>query len=134
MAITHSKVDIVTVGAGWTSGIMGWKLGSAGYKLVALEQGPARWGNPDFKHNHDGLRYRIRKAMMVNLRQETWTWRPNPRLAALPIRQYGSFMPGNGNGGASVHWTGSSGAFFPPISSIARTTSSATARTRSRPT
>ncbi|MFN8467112.1 MAG: GMC family oxidoreductase [Caldilineaceae bacterium] len=113
MAITHSKVDVVTVGAGWTSGIMGWKLGSAGYKLVALEQGPARWGNPDFQHNHDGLRYRIRKAMMVNLRQETWTWRPNPRLAALPIRQYGSFQPGNGNGGASVHWTGQFWRFLP---------------------
>ncbi len=69
--------------------------------------------NPDFAHNHDGLRYRVRKAMMVNLRQETWTWRPNPKLSALPIRQYGSFHPGSGNGGASVHWTGQLWRFLP---------------------
>ncbi|MEZ4869290.1 MAG: GMC family oxidoreductase [Caldilineaceae bacterium] len=109
----QKKVDIVTIGAGWTSGIMGWKLGSAGYKMVALEQGPARWGNPDFEHNHDGLRYRIRKAMMFDLSKETWTWRPNPKLSALPIRQFGSFMPGNGTGGASVHWTAQFWRFLP---------------------
>lgn len=109
----QKKVDIVTIGAGWTSGIMGWKLGRAGYKLVALEQGPARWGNPDFEHNHDGLRYRIRKAMMFDLSKETWTWRPNPKLSALPIRQFGSFMPGNGTGGASVHWTAQFWRFLP---------------------
>lgn len=113
MAITHKKVDVVTIGAGWTSGVMGWKLGSAGHRVVAIEQGPARWGNPDFVHNHDGLRYRIRKAMMFNLSQETWTWRPNPKLAALPIRQFGSFMPGNGTGGASVHWTAQLWRFLP---------------------
>lgn len=113
MAITHRKVDIVTVGAGWTSGIMGWKLGGAGYKLVALEQGPARWATPDFEHNHDGLRFRIRKALMFNLSNETWSWRPNPKLPSLPIRQFGSFMPGNGTGGASVHWTAQFWRFLP---------------------
>jgi gluconate 2-dehydrogenase alpha chain len=109
----QKKVDIVTIGAGWTSSILGWKLGAAGYKLVALEQGPARWGNPDFEHNHDGLRYRIRKAMMFELNKETWTWRPNPKMPSLPIRQFGSFMPGNGNGGASVHWTAQLWRFLP---------------------
>jgi gluconate 2-dehydrogenase alpha chain len=113
MAIVHKKVDVVTLGAGWTSSILGWKLGSAGYHVLALEQGPDRWASPDFEHNHDGLRYRIRKAMMVNLRQETWTWRPNPKLPSLPIRQYGSFHPGNGTGGASVHWTGQFWRFLP---------------------
>lgn len=112
MAI-QKKVDIVTVGAGWTSGIMGWKLGAAGKTIVALEQGPARWGNPDFEHNHDGLRYRVRKGMMNNLSQETWTWRPNPKTPSLPIRQYGSFMPGNGTGGASIHWTAQLWRFLP---------------------
>ena len=113
MAITHPKVDVVTVGAGWTSGIMGWKLGSAGHTVVAIEQGPARWTQPDFEHNHDGLRYRVRKAMMFNLERETWTWRPNPKLPALPIRQFGSFMPGRGTGGASVHWTAQFWRFLP---------------------
>ena len=38
----QKKVDVVTIGAGWTSGILGGKLGSAGHKVVALEAGPVR--------------------------------------------------------------------------------------------
>ncbi len=49
MAIKHKKVDVVTLGAGWTSSIMGWKLGSAGYNVVALEQGPRRCGEPGLR-------------------------------------------------------------------------------------
>src|SRR5436189_298464 len=44
--------------------------------------------------------------MMVDLARETWTWRPNPRSPALPMRQYGSFNPGEGLGGAAIHWSG----------------------------
>lgn len=111
--ITHRKVDVATIGAGWTSAVMGWKLGSAGHSVVALEQGPMRWADPDFAHNHDGLRFRVRKALMFDLTDETWTWRPNPNLPALPIRQFGSFMPGRGLGGASVHWTAQFWRFLP---------------------
>ncbi len=113
MAITHPKVDVVTVGAGWTSGIMGWKLGSAGYKVTAIEQGPARWGNPDFRHNHDGLRYRVRKAMMFDLSKETWTWRPNPTAGRPAHPAVWLLHPGNGTGGASVHWTAQFWRFLP---------------------
>ena len=42
--------------------------------------------------------------MTQNLGRETWTWRPNPHAPALPMRQYGSFNPGQNLGGASVHW------------------------------
>ena len=101
----QKKVDIVSIGAGWTAGIMAWKLCSDGHKMVSIEQGPTRWANPDFQWNHDDLRYESRKAMMVDLADETWTWRPNPNAPTLPIRQYGSFHPGRGVGGASVHWT-----------------------------
>ena len=109
----HPKVDFVSIGAGWTAGILAWKLGSAGHSMVSIEQGPARWTTPDFEHNHDPLRYEIRKAMMVDLGRETWTWRPNPKSPALPIRQYGSFHPGRGVGGASVHWTAQLWRFMP---------------------
>lgn len=109
----HAKVDVVTVGAGWTSSIMGWKLGRAGRKVVALEIGEARWANPDFSHNHDPLSHEIRKALMYDISQESWTWRPNRTLPSLPIRQYGSFHPGRGLGGASVHWTAQLWRFLP---------------------
>ncbi len=109
----HKKVDVVTVGAGWTAGIMAWKLTQAGLRVVSLEQGPSRATNPNFQHNHDSLRYHVRHAMMVDLSKETWTWRPNPKAPTLPMRQYGSFNPGSGIGGAGIHWAGQNWRFQP---------------------
>jgi gluconate 2-dehydrogenase alpha chain len=111
--IVHRKVDFVTVGAGWTAAILAWKLTQAGQRVVSIEQGPARWANPHFQHNHDGLRYTVRKAMMHNIAKETWTWRPNPRMPSLPMRQYGAFHPGQGLGGAGVHWAAEYWRFHP---------------------
>jgi gluconate 2-dehydrogenase alpha chain len=105
MAI-QKKVNVVTVGAGWTAAIFAQILTEAGYTVVSIEQGPERWANPDFEHNHDPLRYHVRHAMMVNLSKETWTWRPNPDAPTLPMRQYGTFNPGQGIGGAAIHWSG----------------------------
>ena len=105
MATTHAKVDVVTIGAGWTSAILGAKLCPKGRRWSALEQGTHRWTYPDFAHDHDSLRYSVRYAMMVDLARETWTWRPMPRSPALPMRQYGSFNPGEGLGGAAIHWS-----------------------------
>src|SRR5699024_2285000 len=109
----HKKVDVVTIGAGWTSGILGWKLGSAGHKVVALEAGPERFADPNFAHNHDPLQHKIHKALMYDISRDTWTWRPNPKAPTLPIRQLGSFHPGRGIGGASVHWTAQLWRFLP---------------------
>jgi gluconate 2-dehydrogenase alpha chain len=106
MVIRHRKVDVVTVGAGLTSNILGWKLTEAGMEVVAVEQGPWRWADPDFTHNHDSLRYSVRKAMMNDLERETWTWRPTVDAPSLPLRQYGAFHPGQGVGGSMVHWSG----------------------------
>jgi gluconate 2-dehydrogenase alpha chain len=107
------KVDVVTVGAGWTAGILAWRFTQAGLRMTSLEQGPIRWATPDFEHNHDALRYTIRKAMMVDLARETWTWRPNPRKPSLPMRQYGAFHPGQGLGGAGIHWAAETWRFYP---------------------
>lgn len=109
----QDRVDVVTIGAGWTSSIFGWKLGQAGLKVRALEQGLERWTSPDFEHNHDALRHSVRKALMVDLATETWTWRPNPDLPSLPIRRHQSFHPGSGTGGSSVHWTAETWRFYP---------------------
>ncbi|HEY8448025.1 MAG TPA: GMC family oxidoreductase [Thermomicrobiales bacterium] len=107
------KVDVVTVGAGWTGGILAQKLTEAGLQVVSIEQGPWRTVERDFVHNHDELRFEVRKELMVNLSNETWTWRPSPRHTALPMRQYGSFNPGSGVGGAGVHWAAQSWRFYP---------------------
>jgi gluconate 2-dehydrogenase alpha chain len=110
---THKKVDVVTVGAGWTAGILAQKLTAAGYDVVSLERGPERWADPDFTHNHDSLRYSMRYEMMVDISRETWTWRPNPDAPSLPMRQYGSFHPGEGLGGAGAHWSAMTWRFLP---------------------
>ncbi len=105
MARKHPSVDVVTVGGGWTAAILAAKLCPAGHSVVSIEQGSSRWTYPEFAHNHDSLRYSVRYAMMVDLARETWTWRPNVRAPALPMRQYGSFNPGEGLGGSAIHWS-----------------------------
>lgn len=107
------KADIVTVGAGWTAGIIAQQLTSEGYRIVSLEAGPQRWATPDFEHNHDTLHFMIRKGMMWDIRRESWTWRPNPRMPSLPVRQFGSFHPGQGIGGAGIHWAAQTWRFYP---------------------
>ena len=102
---THNKADVVTVGAGWTAAILAQQWTAAGLNVVSLEQGPAQWTYPDFQHNHDHLKYSKRFKMMVDLSKQTWTWRPHPHAASLPMRQFGSFHPGAGVGGAGVHWS-----------------------------
>ena len=113
MATVHKKVDVVTVGAGWTSNILGWKLTEAGYHVVAIEQGPDRRAYPDFAHNHDSLLYSVRKRLMAPIERESWTWRPHSRVPALPMRQFGGYHPGQGVGGSAIHWSGMLFRFLP---------------------
>jgi gluconate 2-dehydrogenase alpha chain len=113
MTATDPKVDVVTVGGGWTSNILGWKLTQAGMKVLALEQGENRWTYPDFAHDHDSLAYEVRKRMMTDISKESWTWRPAPGKPALPMRQFGSFHPGAGVGGSAMHWSGMLWRFYP---------------------
>ncbi len=107
------RVDVVTVGAGWTAGILAEQLTRAGHSVVSLEQGEIRDTSLNFSHDHDELRYQVRRDMMVDLSNETWTWRPSPKEFALPMRQYGSFNPGKGSGGAGVHWAAQHWRFYP---------------------
>jgi gluconate 2-dehydrogenase alpha chain len=107
------KVEIVTVGAGWTAGIIAQQLTAEGHRVVSIEAGGDRFANPDFAHNHDSLYHTLRTGLMYNLSKETWTWRPNPRSPSLPIRQFGSFHPGIGVGGAGIHWAAQTWRFYP---------------------
>lgn len=107
---SHKKppVDAVLVGFGWTGAIMGMELTTAGLKVLALERGEMRDTNPDFSYPRmtDELSYGIRGKLFQNLAKETLTVRHAPADVAVPYRQLGSFLPGDGVGGAGVHWNG----------------------------
>jgi gluconate 2-dehydrogenase alpha chain len=109
----QQKVDVVTIGAGWTAAILAWKLTKAGMRVVSIEAGPARFANPEYAHDHDSLRYSVRKEMMWDLSKEAWTWRPNPKAPTLPYRKFGSFHPGRGIGGSAAHWSAMLWRFLP---------------------
>jgi len=107
-AIKKKPVDAVLVGFGWTGAIMAMELTEAGLNVLALERGPARDTNPDFAYPRiaDELTYGIRYGLMQNLATETVTVRHTAQDQALPYRQLGSFLLGNGVGGAGAHWNG----------------------------
>jgi gluconate 2-dehydrogenase alpha chain len=108
MATKLPKVDAVLVGFGWTGAIMGMELTAAGLNVLALERGEMRDTNPDFAYPRitDELTYGIRGKLFQNLAKETVTVRHALGDTAVPYRQLGSFLPGDGVGGAGVHWNG----------------------------
>ncbi len=63
---------------------------------------------PDFAYPRitDELSYGIRGKLFQNLAKETVTVRHTPAGLAVPYRQLGSFLPGDGADGAGVRWNG----------------------------
>src|SRR6266853_2026907 len=108
MATKLKPVDVVTVGVGLTGTILAKELAEAGLKVVGLERGGYRDTHPDFDlpNTHDELKYGQRHDLMQNVSRETLTFRNTASETALPMRQLGSFLPGEGVGGAGVHWNG----------------------------
>ena len=108
MTQTKKPVDAVIIGFGWTGAIMAKTLTDAGLNVVALERGPLRDTNPDFQYPRiaDELRHGVRGELWQPLAKETITIRHKVDDTAAPYRQYGSFVLGNGVGGAGVHWNG----------------------------
>ncbi len=106
------KVDVVTVGVGWTGGIVAAECAKEGLKVVGLERGRER-GVDDYFMIHDELRYAIRYDLMQDLSKETITFRNEPKQRAHTMRRLGSFLPGEGLGGAGVHWNGMTFRFLP---------------------
>src|SRR6476660_7754687 len=102
------EVDVVLVGLGWTGGILAKELTEAGYKVVALERGAMRTTENDFAvpKIRAELRYANRQDLMQDTARDTLTIRNNPSQEALPMRRLGSFLPGEGVGGAGSHWNG----------------------------
>ncbi|SER39638.1 gluconate 2-dehydrogenase alpha chain [Faunimonas pinastri] len=107
--------DVVIIGLGWTASILANELTDEGLEVVAIERGPWRDTGTDFNINYvqDELRYGIRLDLFQRPTQDTVTFRNNGDQTALPVRQFGSFLPGNGVGGAGVHWNGHTWRFLP---------------------
>ncbi|CEG24130.1 Gluconate 2-dehydrogenase flavoprotein precursor [Planococcus massiliensis] len=112
MVTTLDKVDVVTVGVGWTGGIVAAECAKEGLKVVGLERGRER-GTEDFAIVHDEYRYAVRYELMQDLSKETITFRNRRDQKALPMRQMGSFLLGEGLGGSGTHWNGQNWRFLP---------------------
>lgn len=103
---TWPAVDVVIIGGGWTGLLMAKELGSrTSLSVVVLERGRLR-KTEDYAEGMDELDYAVRLRMMQDASQETVTLRHNRTQRALPLRQFGSFLPGSGVGGAGEHWAG----------------------------
>ncbi|HEY3826683.1 MAG TPA: GMC family oxidoreductase [Bryobacteraceae bacterium] len=112
----HLKpVDVVIAGGGWTGLLMAKEITHrTPLSVVVLERGPAR-KTSDYSTGMDELDYIVHLRMMQNLSEETLTHRHNNRASAVPVRQYGSFQPGTGTGGAGEHWGALSFRFGPDV-------------------
>ncbi len=108
MAIKKDKVDVVLVGFGWTGAIMAQELTQEGLQVLALERGAMQDTPTDAKYPKviDELAYSVRGKLYQDLSTETITVRHKPDDLAVPYRQHGSFLLGNGVGGAGFHWNG----------------------------
>jgi gluconate 2-dehydrogenase alpha chain len=107
--------DVAIVGLGWTGSILANELTDAGLEVTAIERGPWRAAATDFPPNYaqDELRYRIRHELFLQPAQTTFTFRNRMSQTALPIRNWGAFMPPNGVGGGGVHWNAETWRFLP---------------------
>ncbi len=106
-------VDVAIVGGGWTGLTMAKELATrTALKILVLERGGPH-KTQDYFDTMDELDYAVRLRMMQPIRDETVTLRHSPRDRALPIRQYGSFLPGTGVGGSGEHWSGISYRYYP---------------------
>ena len=110
---TLPRADVVIVGGGWAGLLMAKELGArTGLSIVVLERGGPR-KTADYFEGMDELDYAIRLRMMQDVAKETVTFRNTPKDRALPIRQFSSFLPGEGVGGAGEHWNGMTPRFLP---------------------
>jgi gluconate 2-dehydrogenase alpha chain len=107
--------DVAIIGLGWTGSILANELTDAGLDVVAIERGPWRNTATDFpiSYMQDELRYRIQHELFLRPAQMSVTFRNNASQTALPVRNWGAFMLGNGVGGAGVHWNAETWRFLP---------------------
>ena len=109
---TLKPVNVAIVGGGWTGLAMAKEItGRTSHSVLVLERGAPR-KTADYAAGMDELDYAIRVRLMQNIAEETITHRHSMRDPSVPVRQYGSFLPGSGVGGAGEHWNGNSFRFL----------------------
>jgi hypothetical protein len=101
MATRLKEVDAVMVGMGWTGSILARELTKAGLTVIGLERGEDLSPRENFALPaiRDELRYSYRLELIQDPALETVTFRHRPSESALPMRRFGSFLPGNSVGG-----------------------------------
>src|SRR5579862_3171617 len=93
-------VDVVIAGGGWTGLLMAKEIAErTSLNIVVLERGP-RHTLGSYASAMDEVDYNVRYRMMQNISEDTITHRHSVNDNAVPVRQYGSFNPGTGTGGA----------------------------------
>src|SRR5215467_11328290 len=106
-------VDVVIAGGGWAGLTMAKEVAArTSLSVVVLERGQNR-GLKEYAEGMDEVDYGIRLRMMQNIAEETVTHRHSAGQTAVPVRQYGSFNPGTGVGGAGEHWNAQAYRFIP---------------------
>ena len=108
-------VDVIVVGSGVVGSIVSMELANAGLQVVCLERGRMIDPRTDFAKPfvHDELKYDRHSDIFQNLSRETITFRHNASQMALPMRELGSFKPGEMVGGTAAHWGGNARRFLP---------------------
>jgi len=108
-------VDVLVVGAGVAGTIVCKELAATGLKVLCLERGRMIDPQHDFvmPYAHDQLKYERFTDITQNLARETITFRNAMNETALPMRELGSFKPGECVGGAGAHWGGMTQRFLP---------------------
>ena len=91
------------------------ELANAGLKVVCLERGRMIDPQHDFAmpYVHDELKFDRHSDIFQNLSRETITFRNNMSETALPMREMGSFKPGECVGGTAAHWGCNARRFLP---------------------
>ena len=108
-------VDVVIVGSGVVGSIMAMELANAGLQVVCLERGRMVDLQTEFAKPfvYDELKFDRHSDIFQNLSRETITFRNNASQTALPMRELGSFKPGEMVGGTAAHWGGNARRFLP---------------------
>src|ERR1700744_5236935 len=115
MARKLPRKDVVIIGLGWTGSILANELTDEALDVVAIQRGPCRNTATDFpvSYMQDELLYRIQHELFLQPAQTAVTFRNKTNQTALPVRNWGAFMLGNGVGGAGVHWNAETWRFLP---------------------
>src|ERR1700733_8160653 len=107
-AVKLKPVDAVVIGGGGGGAILAQEPAEAGLGVVMLERGVDRDTRTDgaYPDSIDELEGAVRYKLFQDMSQNTVTIRHNVGDTALPYRRLAAFLPGQGVGGAGLHWSG----------------------------